>query len=465
MQVVQRELQHRAQAQVQRGFVEEELRRVVARRRRGVLPGGRGADEEEHRGDLLRVVGEILGAHVQRHVDQVAGAGHGFQARAHARGQRRVVGGDRGAFDVGHLRHHGGAVRGGDLLRHVGQVGEHRLAHVLVEGADGADHLHAVGNDVEAHAAADRAEAQHHRLPRDVLAAADHGLRGADDVGRGHDRVDAAPGPRAMRLPALHHDVEAVGGGHRRAAAHAELAGAEGREHVQAEHGVRLEVLEDALRQHHLRAALLAVRRTFLGRLEHEQHLAGQLVAHRHQRLGHAHQDAGVGVVAAGVHHADGFAVEGRGGLRREGQAGGLGHRQRVHVGAQRDARAGLAALEHGGDAGGGDAGLRFQAKCAQVPGHQRRGARLAVAELGVLVDVAAPVDHLGLQALRGLGDFGALRLLREGGRGGQRKRQGAGQRQELRHGVPRAVDGADIVHQVGTRRQRAVARLHGAGL
>ncbi len=100
------------------------------------------------------------------------------------------------------------------------QVGVDLRAHAFVEGADGAGHLHLVGDDVVADAAVELAEADHRRLVGQVAAAADHGLRAADQVGGGDDRVHPAPWTRAMGLAPLHGDGEAVGGGHQRASAH-----------------------------------------------------------------------------------------------------------------------------------------------------------------------------------------------------------------------------------------------------
>ena len=55
-----------------------------------------------------------------------------------------------------------------------------------------------------------------------------------------------------------------------------------------------------------------------------------------------------------------------------------------------------------------GDAGLGLQAQLAQVLGHLGRRALLAVGQLGVLMEVAAPGPDIGLQALDGRLDFGA---------------------------------------------------------
>src|SRR3546814_10526265 len=97
------------------------------------------------------------------------------------RSQLRVVDRDR---VVGAHRDIGGdgrAVRGGHVVGDVVQVGVDARAHGFVEGADGADQLYRVGNDVVADAAVHRAEADHRRLLRDVAAAADDG-----QIGRAH---------------------------------------------------------------------------------------------------------------------------------------------------------------------------------------------------------------------------------------------------------------------------------------
>src|SRR3546814_3081721 len=104
----------------------------------------------------------------------------------------------------------GRAVGGGHVVGEVVQVGGDARAHGFVEGADGADQLYRVGNDVVADAAVHRTEADHRRLLRDVAAAADDGLRGADKVGGGDDRVHAAPRRRTVRLAAVDVDGELV---------------------------------------------------------------------------------------------------------------------------------------------------------------------------------------------------------------------------------------------------------------
>ncbi len=111
-----------------------------------------------------------------------------------------------------------------------------------------------------------------------------------------------------------------------------------------------------------------------------------------------------MGVVAAGVHHALRLALE--------GQVVRLLDRQRVHVGAQRHDTAGEAAAQDADDARLRDRVAHLEAEVAQPLGHQVPGALLAVAELGVGVEVAAHGDHgrcdaLGRGADRGVGSGG----------------------------------------------------------
>jgi hypothetical protein len=160
-----------------------------------------------------------------------------------------------------------------------------------------------------------------------------------------------------------------------------------------------------------------------------------------------------VGIVAAGMHHAHGFAAEGRGRLGSERQVAAFGHRQRVHVGAQRDARAGLAATQHRGDAGGGDAGAHVvESQCAQMLRDQFRRADFAVAEFRMLVDVAPPrldlAVHLGGQRFH----------LRIGGeRGARQEREQRGDQQRMtHHGVLPRIRVDPTPRESASRRGRA---------
>jgi hypothetical protein len=137
-------------------------------------------------------------------------------------------------------------------------------------------------------------------------------------------------------------------------------------------------------------------------------------------------------VVPAGVHDIDLAAEKFHLGLGGEGKARRLLHRQRVHVGPQRHDRAGLGALEQADDAGVGDAGLHFKAEAGEVGSDERGRARLLLAQLWMLVDVAPPGDQLAFDCRRTLSDFllqvrnRPLRLRRHGRRQKDERQQKA---------------------------------------
>ena len=141
-----------------------------------------------------------------------------------------------------------------------------------------------------------------------------------------------------------------------------------------------------------------------------------------------------MGVVAAGVHDRRrqplaGGAVDRAG----EGQAGLLLHRQRVHVGAQQQHRAGPV-LHDRDDAGAADP---FGDREAQPPrlGRQQPGAaRLLHAELGIGVQVAVERHQLGHVPRHRLVQPGGDVRLAAGG--GERGGHGSGREQGGKQGA-----------------------------
>ena len=104
-------------------------------------------------------------------------------------------------------------------------------------------------------------------------------------------------------------------------------------------------------------------------------------------------------VVPTGVHDTHFLAVPVAARLAGKGQVDFLRHRQAVHVGAQRHHGAGQRALQQPHHAGVGDAGAHLvQPQRLQVQGHDLGGAEFAVAQFGVLVQVAPPGDDGGLE-------------------------------------------------------------------
>ena len=132
---------------------------------------------------------------------------------------------------------------------------------------------------------------------------------------------------RRMAALALHRDGELGRRRHDRARPRRELADRQARHVVHAEHLFDGEALHHAVLDH-----LVAAAAAFLRRLEDDRDRAGE-IARLGEIFGSAEQHGGVAVMAAGVHHA--------GRRRGVGRAGRLVDRQRIHVGAQADGRAG----------------------------------------------------------------------------------------------------------------------------
>jgi hypothetical protein len=84
--------------------------------------------------------------------------------------------------------------------------------------------------------------------------------------------------------------------------------------------------------------------------------------------------------------------------------------RQRIGIGAQRDRRPGKLAGDHRDDASAGDRARR-EADRAQALGDELRRLDLAAGELGVLMQVPAPLDQLALDRRRPAVDLGGERV------------------------------------------------------
>ena len=168
---------------------------------------------------------------------------------------------------------------------------------------------------------------------------------------------------------------------------------------MQAEDGLHLRVVEGALLDHERRPALLALRRSLLRRLEEEDDGSGKAVAESGEDLGRAEEDGGVGVVAAGVHDARDLALVGGVALFLD--------RQGVDVGAQGHDSPGLAATENAHDAGLRHGVTDLEPEGAQALRHHPTRALLAVAQLGVSVQLAADRDDVGGEGVRRRLDLG----------------------------------------------------------
>ena len=165
---------------------------------------------------------------------------------------------------------------------------------------------------------------------------------------------------------------------------------------VERETGVGRAMLvgQQAVLDHHAPAA-----EAFLARLEHQPDLSIEVLRAFGQQPCRARQHGGVPVMAAGMHPALG--------PRREGQAGFLCQRQRVHVAAQHHAAplpgGGTAPFQHGDRAGRLRAFAPFQRQAGQCVLHLRQRARRFQPQFGIGMDRASQCHDLVPQRLGGL--------------------------------------------------------------
>lgn len=371
--------------------VEVEVGMMASRR---VLAGEARPEEEVRAGDGLGEVREVLRArHRQVLLVDLVGPNEPARHPSHREGALRVV-----------LEH---GVPAGDVEPRLHP--EHRLdaPYDLVKPLEDAlrDRLRErAGGPPEAGGGRDDVVG----LPRVELAdgedraaletepPADHRLKGAHEVGPGHDGI---PGDlRLARVRALSDELDAkiVDVRHEGPRLHPDLPLWPSRpvvEPIDLGHA-----LEHALGDHHLGPAAA---NPLLGRLEHEAHVARNRVAVPGQDVGDPHQDGGVPVVPA--------LVRPPGVDRAVRERRPLLHRQAVEVGPERD--------------GGGPAHA-VGVKVGDEPGLGRRaravaarfeplsdlflGADLLEAQLGMAMDVMADFPewleqgiHVGEQRLQ----------------------------------------------------------------
>ena len=152
---------------------------------------------------------------------------------------------------------------------------------------------------------------------------------------------------------------------------------------------------EGAAFEHPLRTGRSAVGVALLGRLEEEDHGAGDVGTHPAEDLGNPEHDRDVPVVSAGVLHV--------GHRRLVGHVDQFGNGQRVHVRPHRHHLARSPALQHADDARDADLLTDLvEAQGAEAIGDQLRGPRLAEPQFGMAMDVSAGLDEAGRQG-RGL--------------------------------------------------------------
>ena len=146
------------------------------------------------------------------------------------------------------------------------------VTHLGAEGAHAETERSALRDDVGGNAGIERADGDDGGLGRIDVARHD-ALQRHDQAAGDQDRIDRKVGACGMAAAALDADEDAVGGGHEGAAAEHECADRIARVVVQAEDRIAREAVEQSIRDHPLRTAVLA---RLLGRLEHEVDGAGE---------------------------------------------------------------------------------------------------------------------------------------------------------------------------------------------
>ena len=310
-------------------------------------------------------------------------AGHGFGHGDGVAGGLGVVHGDGIAVMV--IDPGRGAEGPGGVFGHAGDGLGLKPAGFGIETAGGAANDDGFGQDVMGVRIRLHHAAGNHPAFQRIDIARHHRLQGDDDLGRDQHRIDPDLRQRGMAALAGHGDLEFVGCRHQPALADREMTERNARHIVQPIEFLNLPALDQPVIEHRLRAGL-----AFLGGLEDDDGGAVE-IARLGQVSGRAEQHRAVPVMAAGMHpprHGRGI-----------GQPGRLGHRQRVHIGAQRDHPTGAVAAppDHADDAGPADAfGDLVQPEVAQQPGHPRGGAMHVELQFRMGVEIVPPGGDLG---------------------------------------------------------------------
>ena len=197
-------------------------------------------------------------------------------------------------------------------------------------------------------------------------------------------------------------------------------------DHVQAEDGIGLRILEHAFGHHQRRAAGFSGRRTFLRGLENELHGPGNSsrtpasASATPIRMAICASCPQACMTPTCCPRYSVFTVD------LKGRSDSSDDRQCVHVSAQRYDGSRFAALEQADHTGFRHAGLDLHTELAQMIRDPVSPSYLAIRKLRILVDVTPPVDDLRFEAAYAL-VYGCREVLRRGGH--WRRRSAKGQR------------------------------------
>ena len=276
-----------------------------------VLVCGSGPQKHEQPRDFLRVIREVFAGRQRCRQALNLARRCQFQRRHHGLGQARIVDGHRGM--VGHLQIGPGLIGTGNALNQRRHFFLDGVADRRAVAADGPGEFDCLRDDVAGRAAIDGADTDHGHALAKVRTATHQGLQSANDGAAGNNRINPAPGCRAMGLLTVHGDAELIAAVKYRSGFVIQVPGRVARHHVNPEHGFNLGRVQCTVTDHGLgtdqRIGLRVVHigGAFFGRLEQEHHRTGHLVPMLGQYPGCAQQHGGMGVMPTGMHDRHGF--------------------------------------------------------------------------------------------------------------------------------------------------------------
>jgi hypothetical protein len=365
-----------------------------------ILPVGsflRHAEEEYRSGHLFEDVGEVFRPH--QRMGHAVPSFRAAQFRGHGLTQRDRAGiVQRDGETVGEGRFRLAAMGGGGAVRHLQDRLANGGAALGRKGADRAAQQGRVGDDVVGGAGIHPRDGDDARLGGGETAR-DHGLQRSDDGGGGGHRVARVVRHGGVAAAPFHQDVELVGRRHHGTGLARHHAVRRVGHDVQGEGGIGQRV-EQPVFDHEARAV-----KALLARLKHEAHLARQVALPRRQDARRARQHGGVRVVAAGMHPSR------NGGRERKTRF--LLHGQCVHVAAQQNRTARLAAFQRRHRARRRGALPPFQRQVGQFLAHLGESERRFQPKFGFGVNGAAEGGDAGFDlpcgVEHGLGEHGGI--------------------------------------------------------
>ena len=305
-------------------------------RSRGRVDAGiQGPHEQEGPTHLLQHIAEVLASHHRMlHLDHALGAEQPRRGVQHDLRRHGIIHRGR-AIDL-ELGIDGAAMGGRHGPGHLHPAPGEVLGGLRGDGPHRGPEVGGVVDHIDRLAGPQLRGGAHHRVEDRELAGHEV-LQLLTQVEHGRHRVDRRVGRRAVAAQAGEGGSQLAVAGHLGAGAHVDGAQRIGH-FVDAPRHHRLVTggIEQAVAEH-----LGSAPGDLLGRLEHEQHRARQVVAHPAQQFRRANHARHVQVMRTGVHAPVG---------RLEGLVGLLGHGQGVHVAAQQHGRPGPPTAQHRND-------------------------------------------------------------------------------------------------------------------